>query len=188
MTIDAKLYCDSVTVKARHFNFGEGYPERWEYAQLQQCQECWEVVSDGESCPQEGCDGELEPEQDAGPTMNYFWPLPDFHGDTQEAARKLNEAGVALCLVWTLDEYDADEYGLALTGGGMDLSWDICRAYMALGFMPPLAACELPDFAGQDYSDPRNQEVFDACKESVLCAVRWASDTGSKLEALGKDN
>ena len=36
-------------------------------------------------------------------------------------------------------------HALALTGGGMDLSWEICRAYVALGFLPPLHYCrDLP--------------------------------------------
>lgn len=41
--------------------------------------------------------------------------------------------GLPLCVV----EVEG-EYGLALTGGGMDYGWEICEAYIRLGFLPPV--------------------------------------------------
>ena len=188
-----RLNCDSVTVKARYFNFGDGYPEQWDFVRSLYCDACDDYfvsgcgdAQEGEECPNADCDGKELIDEDDGPMMNYFWPLPDFDGNIEEAAQKLNNAHVALCLVWTLDEYEAEEYGLALTGGGMNLSWDICRAYMVLGFMPPLAACDLPDFAGMDFTNEENKKVVEACKESAQVSISWANSTLSKLEGLGK--
>lgn len=86
-----------------------------------------------------------------GPMMNYFYPLNESDGnslgrwedsfDTVEAAYRLRD--LPLCLV----ERDGD-YGLALTGGGMDLTWEIVAAYVALGYLPPVSFSRLPGMAG----------------------------------------
>jgi hypothetical protein len=65
-----------------------------------------------------------------GPMMNYAYPLPE-DIDGPDAAYKLRD----LPLVPV--EMDGSWY-LALTGGGMDLSWEICAAYVTLGFLPPM--------------------------------------------------
>lgn len=66
-----------------------------------------------------------------GPMMNYFYPVSDYSrtGLEQDAAKI---ADLPLCVVEI-----GDERGLALTGGGMDLSWEIAEAYVRLGYYPP---------------------------------------------------
>ena len=54
-----------------------------------------------------------------------------------------------------------DESVLALAGAGMDFSWDICRTYILLGYLPPFHFCDLPQMAG--YSD---DVIRDACIKS----------------------
>jgi len=73
------------------------------------------------------------------PAMNYVWPL-----DSVENARH-SEQGLAdmvaragCCVLVQI----GDEYGIALTGGGMDLSDHIVRAYVNCGYMPPLCLIE----------------------------------------------
>lgn len=76
---------------------------------------------------EDGYDGET-PE---GPMMNFYWPLgkdlPLRDPDATASALR----GLSVCLV----QVD-DEYGLALTGGGMDLSWVLAAGAVAAGFLP----------------------------------------------------
>jgi hypothetical protein len=94
--------------------------------------------------------------------MNYAYPLeslridmrgtllgdsvPDsigahgFPTTVHEAAHALR--GLPLCII---ERLDGEGYELALTGGGMDLSWEICEAFVRLGFLPPVHFCDLPD-------------------------------------------
>ena len=81
-----------------------------------------------------------------GPMMNYFYPVSDYTpGDMEEWAAKLD--GLPLCVV----ELDG-ERGLALTGGGMDLSWEIAEAFIRLGYYPP-TWIDLPAMAGRGTSE-----------------------------------
>lgn len=90
-----------------------------------------------------------------GPMMSYWYPLdgadpksvgPYGHDfDAVEAAYRLHRH--SLCLVQV-----GDDMGLALTGGGMDFTWDIAAAFVDLGYLPPLHFCDLPAMAG---SGPR---------------------------------
>lgn len=79
------------------------------------------------------------------PVMNYAYPVDLRYGaGPREVATKIQE--LAGCV--TLIEIDGKHY-LALTGGGMDLSPQICMAYIACGVMPPLQFLrDLPRFAG----------------------------------------
>lgn len=73
-----------------------------------------------------------EPEESTaeGPIMSYWWPLgeslPHTERETAWLMRRLNT-----CLV-RVD----DIYGVALTAGGMDLSWDLAASAVAAGFFP----------------------------------------------------
>lgn len=68
------------------------------------------------------------------PIMNYAYPVTLRHNaDLPSLATKIE--AMAGCV--TLVEVDEQCY-LALTGGGMDLSWNICAAFIACNLMPPL--------------------------------------------------
>lgn len=102
------------------------------------------------------------------PMMNYYYPLPAFDDDPEEAQGKL--AGVCVTLVRLTNcdfEPDGEGYALALTGGGMDLSWDICEAYIRLGYAPPLHFSRLPQFAGQD----NGKEPFWTILKAMLLSI-----------------
>lgn len=126
----------ALDVQSIHYDWSEGYGDKWEHYE--------------------------EGEEAEGPMMNYFYPLPNFHQDTNEAAKKLKD--VALCLVRFNDAQDEDmEYVLALTGGGMDMTWDICEAFIALGYVPPRKYWRLPQFAGMK---------MDTTKKTIIAAIR----------------
>jgi len=118
--------------------------------------------------------------QDYIPMMNYCYPLEYGFEVPDNIKEILDEAG-AITLIRKTDD---DRYYLALSGGGMDLSWDICRAYMLLGYLPPLIFCSLPRFAGMNLNKIRNKKVIQACKEATRHAKIMAEVSGRKLKQL----
>lgn len=73
------------------------------------------------------------------PAMNFVWPLDSVDNarhSEQDLADMVAQAGC--CVLVQI----GDEYGIALTGGGMDLSDHIVRAYVNCGYMPPLRLIE----------------------------------------------
>lgn len=121
------------------------------------------------------CMGELDHE--VGPQMNIFYPCE--LSDLEEAARAISH--LPLCVV----EMEDGETGFALTGGGMDLSWEICAAYIACGFLPPLQFCDLPGMAGRE----RHKDtalVLTACARSCEVAEGWAARKRERLAEMAK--
>ena len=110
-----------------------------------------------------------------GPMMNYWYPVPI--SDCQEAAKAISH--LPLCVV----EFEDGQTGLALTGGGMDLRWEICRAHIALGFSPPAEFCDLPLMCGWE-KWPYAAEVLKACRESCEMASNWAAIKVRKLAKM----
>lgn len=69
------------------------------------------------------------------PAMNYYWPVELAHDvGPEEAAENIDKFAGSTALVWIKS---ADTYAIVLTGGGMDLSWDIAAAYVCCGCIPP---------------------------------------------------
>jgi hypothetical protein len=106
-----------------------------------------------------------------GPVMNYHYPLPEFKYSglgEREAQAILEQHGgpVTLALV-------GGEPVLALTGGGMDLSPEICRAYMLLGYLPPVHfAGDLPRMGGR--KSETDVWVAQGAVRACEVAVQWA--------------
>lgn len=116
------------------------------------------TVTDVDDCPTCGLGIEWrEPEVGTSeyeePMMNYAWPLPERYALDGADARELENLPV--CIV----EIDGKQ-ALALTGGGMDLSWEIAEAYIRLGFYPP-AHIRLPNMADKK-ADPNTRTTMQA--------------------------
>jgi hypothetical protein len=114
-----------------------------------------------------------------GPMMNYWYPIEEDAGqwssfDPVEAAVKIADEPLCIVLV-------DGKYGLALTGGGMDFSWDICRAFIKLGKMPPAHFADLPKYAGEW---TENKElVF----QGMQASLQWLrNNTTYRLERLNR--
>lgn len=176
METTMELRNDTIDVKPVDFNFGEGYTETWEYLESCECPECGAIVTGRDECPNEECDCEYAGESNEGPMMNYYYPLPKLYKPTEDDAEKL--VNLPLCLVIFLDD---DTWALALTGGGMDLSWEICAGFIALGFLPPVHFSRLPNMAGMKATE-RNMEIVAACKRSAEIEINWANSTIRDLE------
>jgi hypothetical protein len=87
-----------------------------------------------------------------GPMMNYAYPVTSEVDADVSAQWAVRIAGLPLCVV-ELDGYT----GLALTGGGTDLSWEIAEAFIRIGYYPPLGVCsDLPAMA--DKRAPLNED------------------------------
>jgi len=177
-----ELYVDAVEISARYYDWSEGYPERWNYIEACKCEQCNQVVIvQGEDRHRYvddkiNCDGYILTE---GPMMNYFYPLPRFdHIDPQEAAKWIVD--LPLCLICM---EDTEEYGLALTGGGMDLSWEICEAYMLLNYLPPITFCDLPAMAGKRLNR-RNKWILAGCRRSASVTEKRAGFTKDRIKRI----
>lgn len=184
------LYCDNVNATPRDVDWSEGWPEAWEFYESVECDGSYDDetipshYTDGLGyCQHEGCPRYGEEDESGsreGPMMNYYYPLDSESTfgtriDPQEAAQKI--ADLPLCIV-TLT--DSGETGLALTGGGMDLSWEICAAYIALGFLPPVHFCDLPRMGKRDTES--NRLIVAACRRSCDVAASWAESKSSRLD------
>lgn len=101
-----------------------------------------------------------------GPMMSYWYALYRVP-DPVSLARDL--AGLPLCVV-NVEGTD----GLALTGGGMDLTWEIAEAFMIAGYLPPADHLDLPRMAGRGESEADRR---------VMAAVHVAALTKT-LQAL----
>ena len=112
------------------------------------------------------------------PVMSYAYPLPNFTRDAGELQLDLDL--YASCVVAV--ELDGETV-LALSGGGQDLSWEVCEAYMIAGYRPPLHFCRLPQMAGYEQSE-RSARLLRACIESAEIAQRWAGARETELRAM----
>lgn len=191
------LYSSAVLAKPVDRDWSNPYDENgdelWQSYEAETCEECgWVTVCtpgaidcgegvavfspDGEEWDREYADEDeahpcgsrtLYPE---GPMMNYAYPLGERSFSPSDAAKL---AHLPLALV----DIEGDWF-LALTGGGMDLSWEICAGHVALGYLPPA------HFAGGLVSigDMGNREAewfaptLAAARESLSRAVTWATN------------
>lgn len=175
---------DAIDIKPVKADWSAGYGETWDFFAGCRCDECGAVLvgRGGEKhCDinnESECDGYVETSE--GPMMNYYYPLPGFNDrryDANECARAL--ASLPLCVVEFTDE---GEYALALTGGGMDLSWEICEAFMRCGYLPPAHFANLPAMAGRGESR-KDRQIISACRRSlraVKARAAWALQSVSR--------
>lgn len=119
----------------------------------------------------------------AGPMMNYAYelevltPYSERGRTPAEAAELLVD--LPLCLVEA--EFLSEDWYLALTGGGMDFSWEICEAYMRLGFIPPTEFADLPNMAGRP-RDENDRKIIEACKRAYNEAAGRSKRGAENLE------
>lgn len=125
---------------------------------------------DGEPVPGAFEDGDfqrlaqLDLPQAQGPQMSHMYPLEGIDEDTARTAA-LELRDVSLCVVQV-----NGTFGVALTGGGMDMSWDICEAFVAVGYLPPIHFADLPNLAGER----ANRYVLEAMLRSLDVAAERA--------------
>jgi len=110
-----------------------------------------------------------------GPMMAVWYDCAAIGGDEITAAAKIHN--LSLCVVQV-----EENYGLALTGGGMDMTWDIVAAYVALGQLPPIRfARNLPAMAGAGKSDEDRRSIA-ACLRSLRAEAENLTREANRLE------
>jgi hypothetical protein len=187
MTIDLdKLSCDSIDSTPRDIDWREAYGEYGEgYTVFEavECSECGETILANGHGEERHNDIEYESECEGyvvseGPLMNYWYPVDI--DDVEQAA--LDISHLPLCVV----QFENGETGIALTGAGMDFTWEICAAFIALGKLPPTHFCDLPRMAGQERSSSW-RDIVAACKKSLDIQSRWFAGRLSQLTDLEAD-
>ena len=151
------------------------YGKDWEYWEAVDCGECDKILI--VTSPGEDQHKYLDYESDCrgyvnsnGPMMNYYYPLPYEVRNPERAAKLI--ADLPLVVVHLMKD---EVWALALTGGGMDFSWQICEAFTRLGYLPPIHFADI-----EDMSEPwtqRTRYILSACERS-LAVVRDRSKRG----------
>lgn len=99
------------------------------------------------------------------PVMNFVWPVILPYGmDPQDVASRIDRFAGAVSLIY-FGEHSAfcgEEYGLALTGGGQDLSDHLAIAYLCAHQIPPVSL--LQGLAGVGMSEHKLASVGAALK------------------------
>ena len=136
-----ELYADVIDEKPICFDFGKGFGKTWEIP--------FDHKDSDEYCPM----------------TNYAYLLPEeFRKDMKgKNIKKIVDECSGITLVYLIC---LERYALALTGCGMDHSWEICEAYVSFGYLPPIHSCDLPELAGIK-PDGKTQELITACKKSL---------------------
>lgn len=173
------LRVDCLKEKPRDYDWSQGYTESWEVVQpfFYEDFEELEALKGEENEEKTGYYSYDDMLDSNVPMMNYYYPL--YHMDSFDEADAKKISHLPLCIVHFIE---SDEYALALTGGGMDLSWPICEAHIRLGYYPP-AHFRLPRMAGKEAS-PKNLAIVDACIKGREIVGRWASSDIADLERV----
>lgn len=160
-----ELWADSVDEKPENYDFWENKPF-----------EDWEIAIDSCLTDEERVNEEFMP------MMNYRYPVPHFDEkkmSCNEIKEALKPTGLTL-----VKDLKTDEYYLALVGGGMDMSWDICESYINLGYLPPAHFCRhLPSMAGMRVT-PSTEKVLLGCKRSLSLSNAWNEQGLAHLEEI----
>lgn len=109
-----------------------------------------------------------------GPASTWFYPIPGSDWDAYAKA----VAHLPICIL----ELHNGDLGFALTGGGMDLSWELAGAYVACGYLPP-SELRLPRMGGLRLTGWRS-DVFKAMRRSIEVHQNWLSNASDRLREL----
>ena len=123
---------------------------------------------------------------DDGPMMNYYYLLPSKRSGSSDSYDRSDAAkldGLPLVIVNFHEGPHAGEQALALSGGGMDLSWEICEAFMRLGFLPPAKFADLPAMAGYP-RNARHRWIIDGCRRTFTVQAGFADRSIDSLDRM----
>jgi hypothetical protein len=122
------------------------------------------------------------------PMMNYFYPIHiGWNGSisAEDAQFILSVNHLCLTVIRMMDEDIEHEYVLALTGGGMDLRWEICEAFCLLGQIPPSCMADVPDMSGRGMS-PRDQWILECIRIGAEADVTQAASRLASVKEKAK--
>jgi hypothetical protein len=108
-------------------------------------------------------------EDDFRPAWNLAYPIPAYTGDEQSDQWKLHRSKLGVCLVEI-----SEHIVLCPTEGNFDHEFSLCRAYMQLGYLPPLIFADLRRSGGRDHDI--EDRVRLALELSAQTALRRAEE------------
>lgn len=165
----------TVSFQPVSFDFSASYGDNfsWSYTVVSRCDTCGKKVVVGTSGSGE-FHAELDPSSKCkgyvtadSPMMNYYYPLPD-NVEVKESAEKLID--LPLCIV----EIEGSGTAMALTGCGMDMTWEICEAYMLLGMLPPTSFADSLPLMSDRGNTAKDRWIISGCRTSINCALLQA--------------
>lgn len=125
------------------------------------------------------CDGEgevvTEDPDRWSPMMHYIYPIKDEDFEPPDKPWDVLECTTLV------DIKSMDGYALALTGSGMDFSWEICRSFVNLGYLPPVYFAKLPRM-GRGESD-QDKQLLRACLYSLMIKANWVEQSVESIIA-----
>ncbi len=115
-----------------------------------------------------------------GPSVQYWYPCAGLDRDPIRAAALIRHTPAVVVRV-------GRNWGLALTGGGVNQDWGLAEAYIMLGELPPLdLAKDLPSIGSRGASDD-DKVIVAACLRSLRSAAAWFTSSASQLEERAAD-
>jgi len=173
MEVDVEeLYTDSCLEDSTFYDFGD-------------FDKAYEEVTVFES------EERTEEEEPEWPMMNYVWGLPEtYTRRVDRNERNPHEDGKSLENLPTVllrigNDWDYG-YFIGLTGGGMDLSWEIAESYIRLGYQPPFKVAKLPNMAGKRDTN-RNRTIINACKRTFESVKQRSERAIAKLDGIKEE-
>jgi hypothetical protein len=125
----------------RYFDFSQGYGDKWDIS--------LPLTREDESSAR------------YYPIYNFLYELGENFSVPRDFRRRLNNT--------TIVSVD-DKHHLALTGCGMDYTWEICESYLNLGYYPPAHFCRLPEMVDRGASS-RDRRIVRGCMKSLDALV-----------------
>lgn len=147
------LSYELVDAKPRPFTFSNGYGQTWDIA-----------------FPLTNAEFESET---YFPIYDFVYPLGDGFALPRDVREKLCNTTVVRL---------SDACYLALTGCGMDMTWEIAETYINLGYFPPAHFSRLPEMADRGVSN-RDRFIASACRESLDALICRAVRDRDRLES-----
>lgn len=134
-------------------------------------------------------------EQRSDYVSNWLWPIPACRLEPETIMGVFRDLPFAVTIYEAGYEPNRDEdytLSFSLTGGGQDFTWQIAEAYVRLGYLPPIALCELPNEAGRGYggySEKKDAMLYRCCIESTRVALdRAVRRHGYAVEQAAKNH
>ena len=168
------LYADFIDCQPVNFDLSEVEYRWWEGLRCENCSTRYIATEQTSHCPKCGDENFVY-----GPVFNYSYPIEidrvgRFYNGNDEDEELTDEEKAAMLLAdlpLALLEM-GDSYFLNLTGGGQDLSWEICEGFMVLGYLPPTHFANLPRFAGA-WLDARRKWVLSGISRALRIQLNW---------------
>ena len=108
------------------------------------------------------------------PMHSYYYPIPYLANSRDAQAILLSN--ISDCILVELED---EQYALALKSTGSDYSWEIAKAYILLGYLPPFTFCNLPELA-----EDTDKEVIKACMMSCMEVCNQSLNVYNSLAEL----